>query len=95
MKRGELINKGVAGATTLLFLAAVRPDPTPRAIEWGVVALLMYEGLTWCVRYIREIRLAKKEVHCRKAIERNNQARKEDGQRLDEFWIVWPMKEVS
>ena len=90
MKRGELINKGISAATTLLFLATVRPDPTPRAIEWGVVALLMYVGLTWCVRYVRK-------VHAR------NQRRKEreeydrwlhyNGKKWADTWLYWPIHE--
>ena len=53
-KRGDLINRGIAAAITLVFLMAVRPDPEPTALEWGIVTLLMYEGLRYCIGYVRK-----------------------------------------
>ena len=90
MKRGELINKGAAGAITLLFLAAVRPDPTPNALEWGVVALLMYEGLTWCVRYARLVHARSKRQKARDEYERWLHY---DGKNWAKTWLYWPIHE--
>ena len=88
MKRGELINRGIAAVITLAFMTLVRPDPDPALWEMAMVAIMMYEALRWCVWYIRRIQKKKR-------IELNNFARREDGKRLDAFWIKWPMKEVS
>ena len=47
MKRGELINKGIA-AVTVGFMAVVRPDPMPSMFETALITVLMYEVVRWC-----------------------------------------------
>ena len=88
MKKGELINKGIAGALTLLFLAVVRPDPAPSGISWGIVTLMVYEFLAYSIRYIRREKR-------RQRARRNLKAMKYDGRRWADEWLYWPLKEVS
>lgn len=51
----EWIYKGAAAAVTLLFIAAVRPDPEPSRIESAVIGVLLYEGIRWCIEYCSEV----------------------------------------
>ena len=61
MKRGELINKGIAAASTLAFMAVVRPDPMPSLVEAAFITVLMYEVVRWCVWYARKASRKRKE----------------------------------
>ena len=90
MKRGELMNKGIAASITLAFMLAVRPDPEPSGLEWVVVTLLMYEGLTWCVRYARRVHAQSKRRKIRKEYERWLHY---DGKNWAETWLYWPIHE--
>ena len=85
-KRGELVSKGISGVITVLFLAVVRPDPTPRALEWAVVALLLYEVLNFCITYTR------KEKHKRKAAQYLRVSRA-DMRRWADEQLYWPIHE--
>lgn len=88
MKRGEIIDRGIAAALTATFMALVRPDPEPSLVGVSIVAILLYEGLTCCIRYIRKERR-------RRRIQRNAEAMTYDGSRWADEWLYWPMKEVS
>ena len=89
MKRGEMINRGIAAAITLWFMVLVRPDIEPGKVEAAFIAILMYEGLSFSIRFIRRTRKKNR-------IMRNNALRKEDGKRWAEEKIYWPMyEEVS
>lgn len=88
MRKGGLINKGIAAALTLAFLALVRPEPAPGAFAAGAVALMLYEGLTWCIGYARR---AKR----RDAARRNRRMMQYDARRWAAEWLTWPLKEVS
>lgn len=88
MKRGELINKGIAAAITLGFMTAVRPDAEPTRVEATIVALLMYEGIRFCVEFCRR----KKQ---KKYISLNLKARNEDGKRWADEWITPAIREVN
>ena len=87
MKRGELIERGVAAGITIAFMAFVRPDPEPEL--WGValVTLLMYEFTRICVSRIRR----------RKRTRRTKCATVSLGdiRRWADTRLYWPMKEVS
>lgn len=52
----EWIYRGAAAAVTLLFIAAVRPDPEPSRIEAAFISVLMYEAIRWCLDYCANIR---------------------------------------
>lgn len=58
-----MINRVIAAAITLAFLFAVRPDPEPTALGWGIVALLIYETLAWSIGYVRKVNHRKQEKH--------------------------------
>ena len=90
MTRGELINKGIAAGITLAFILMVRPDPEPSALEWGFVSLLMYEGMTWCVRYARRAHARSKRQKARDEYERWLHY---DGKNWADTWLYWPIHE--
>jgi hypothetical protein len=85
MKREYLI-KGIAAGVTVLFLAAVRPDPTPTPVEWGVVAILMYECLSFSMNYIRKVNHKKKAAQYLR-VSRADMRRWADEQ------LYWPLHE--
>ena len=88
MKRGELINKGIAAASTLAFMAVVRPDPMPSMFETALITVLMYEVVRWCVMYVRKANRKRKEAHY---ITTSLQ----DMKRWADTQLYWPMKEVN
>lgn len=92
MKRGKLIDKGIAAAVTTGFLAAVRPDAEPERWSVALLAILLFEGIRWSAEYIRK---ANAKQRRRQATELNLKAREEDGKRWADEWIRWPIKEVS
>lgn len=63
MKMGELINKGIAAAVTVGFMAVVRPDPMPSLVEAAFITVLMYEAVRWCAWYARKASRKRKEAH--------------------------------
>ena len=87
MKRGELINKGIAAASTLAFMAIVRPDPMPSLFETALITVLMYEAVRWCVWYVRQIRQQKKD-------KRYITLTKRDMRRWADEWITPAIREV-
>ena len=87
MKRGELINKGIAAASTLAFMAVVRPDPMPSMFETALITVLMYEAVRWCVWYVRQIRQQKKD-------KRYITLTKRDMRRWADEWITPAIREV-
>lgn len=88
MKRGELINKGIAAAITLGFMTAVRPDAEPTRVEATIVALLMYEAIRFCLDY-------SKKKQRKRYVTLNLKARDEDGKRWAEEKLYWPIEEVN
>lgn len=87
MKRGELINKGIAGAITVGFMAVVRPDPMPSLVEAAFITVLMYEVVRWCVWYVRQIRRQKRD-------KRYITLTKRDMRRWADEWITPAIREV-
>ena len=85
-----MINKAIATAVTIGFLVAVKPDPAPSALGYGVVAILMYEGIAYCIGYIRKHRKDKYIT-----VPKKEQVNPKDIQRWADTWIRWPMKEVG
>lgn len=86
MKRGELIERGVAAGITIAFMAFVRPDPDPPLAGVALVALLMYEFTRICVGRIRR-RKRTRGTKCA-TVSRG------DIQRLADTRLYWPIKEV-
>ena len=84
-----MINRGIAAGITLAFLVTVRPDPAPSALGYGVVAILMYEGISYCIGYIRKHRKDKYIT-----VPRNDQVDPRDIKRWSETQLNWPMREV-
>ena len=84
-----MINKAIATAVTIGFLVAVKPDPAPSALGYGVVAILMYEGIAYCIGYIRKHRKDKYIT-----VPRNDQVDPRDIKRWSETQLNWPMREV-
>ena len=88
MKRGELINKGISAASTLAFMAVVRPDPIPSMFETALITVLMYEAARWCAWYVRKSSRKRKEAHY---ITTSLQ----DMRRWANEKLYWPMEEVN
>lgn len=87
-----MVNKALAGAATLAFLAVVRPDPAPSMVETALVAVLMYECVRWGIEYVRKINQTQKQ---KRYISLNLKARKEDGERWANEWITPAIREVQ
>lgn len=87
MRKGELINKGIAAAVTIGFMAVVRPDPMPSMAEAALISVLMYEAVRWCVWYVRQIRQQKKD-------KRYITLTKRDMRRWADEWITPAIREV-
>lgn len=87
MKRGELKIRGSAAMLTIGFMALVKPDPNPSMIGIGITAVLMYEGLTFCIDYIRRINQKKKEDHY-------ITVSRQDMKRWADEWITPAIREV-
>ena len=94
-----MINKVLAASITVAFLAAVRPDPVPSAVGYAITAVIIYEGLYYCIKYIRETNKKKHDDHYitlkKFQMKRNARVRKEEGAKLDDLWIYWPLREVE
>lgn len=88
MKRGELINKGIAAAVTVGFMAVVRPDPMPTMFETALITVLMYEVVRWCVWYARKANRKRKE-------DRYITTSLQDMRRWANEKLYWPMEEVN
>ena len=86
MKRGTLIDKGVAGAVTVGFMAVVRPDPIPTMFETALITVLMYEAARWCAWYVRKANRKRKE-------DRYITTSLQDMRRWADTQLYWPMKE--
>ena len=80
-------NKVIAAAGTMLFLALVRTNADPKMWQIGLVAVLMYETLIFCLRYMR---IVQREIRRNKVI----RIREEDARRWAEEWFN-PYREVS
>ena len=88
MKRGELINKGIAAAVTIGFMAVVRPDPMPSLVGTAFITVLLYETVRWAVWYVRKTNKKRKEDHY---ITTSLQ----DMRRWANEKLYWPMEEVN
>lgn len=87
MKRGELINKGIAAMITVGFMAVVRPDPMPSMFETALITMLMYEVVRWCAWYVRQIQKKKND-------NRYITLTKRDMRRWADEWITPAIREV-
>lgn len=88
MKRGELINKGIAAAVTIGFMAVVRPDPMPSLVEAAFITVLLYETVRWGVWYVRKTNRKRKE-------DRYITTSLQDMRRWANEKLYWPMEEVN
>ena len=86
MRKGELINKGIAAAVTVGFMAVVRPDPMPSMFDTALIAVLMYETVRWCTWYVRKANRKRKE-------DRYITTSLQDMRRWADTQLYWPMKE--
>lgn len=87
----EIKARVIAAVITVVFIAAVRPDPNPSL--WGVAltALLIYEAISVSIMQIAKGSRVRKT---RSAIEFNEAVRKREGEILDEM-LFNPYREVS
>ena len=83
-----MINRGIAAGITLAFLVAVRPDTDASRVGIAVTAILLYEGISYCIGYIRKHRKDKYIT-----VPKKEQVNPKDIQRWADTWIRWPMKE--
>jgi hypothetical protein len=88
MKRGELINKGIAAAVTIGFMAVVRPDPMPSLVGTAFITVLLYETVRWGVWYVRKTNKKRKE-------DRYITTSLQDMRRWANEKLYWPMEEVN
>ena len=86
MRKGELINKGIASVSTLAFMAVVRPDPMPSMVETAFITVLMYEVVRWCVWYVRKANRKRKE-------DRYITTSLQDMRRWANERLYWPLQE--
>ena len=84
-----MINRGIAAGITLAFLVTVRPDTDASRVGIAVTAILLYEGISYCIGYIRKHRKDKYIT-----IPRNDQVDPMDIKRWSETQLNWPMREV-
>ena len=88
MKRGELINKGIAAAVTIGFMAVVRPDPMPSLVGTAFITVLLYETVRCGVWYVRKTNKKRKE-------DRYITTSLQDMRRWANEKLYWPMEEVN
>ena len=86
MKRGELINKGIAAAVTIGFMAVVRPDPMPSLVGAAFITVLLYETVRWGVWYVRKTNKKRKE-------DRYITTSLQDMRRWANERLYWPLQE--
>ena len=86
MKRGELINKGIAAASTLAFMAVVRPDPMPSLVGVALVSVLLYEAMVYSIDFVRKSQRKRKERHY-------ITVSRADMKRLANERLYWPLTE--
>ena len=84
-----MVNKLLAAAAAIGFLVAVRPDPAPSAFGYGVTAIVMYEGINYCIGRIRKERKSK-----RNTVSKNERVDPRDIERWWNTRLNWPMREV-
>lgn len=82
-----MINKAIAAALTIGFMWAVRPDAGASKVGIALTAVLIYEGLTYCIGYIRKAR--KKDRYIKSVTISQGDIRRWAGTRL-----YWPIEEV-
>lgn len=87
MRKGELINKGIAAASTLAFMAAVRPDNGASLVGVALISVALYEALTYCIGYVRQIQKKKND-------NRYITLTKRDMRRWADEWITPAIREV-
>lgn len=87
-----MINKVLAAALSIGFLAFVRPDAEPERWSVALLAVLMYEGIRWSLDYIKRMREQEKKE---KQDRRYDAWLEYNGKRWANERIRWPMKEVS
>jgi len=58
-----MINKVIAGASTLAFMAIVRPDKDVSLVGVSLVSVLLYEALIYSIDFIRKNQRKRKERH--------------------------------
>ena len=83
-----MINKVLSAGITLSFLAVVRPDADASRVGIVFAGILLYEGLSWSIGYIRKMHKKDRYIQA-------TTVSKKDIQRWADTWINWPMKEVS
>lgn len=84
------MDKGISAIITIGFMWGVRPDKQPSMVVTAVLSLLMYEGLLYCIRYIRRIKRQKRTTKKTTTVFYSE----EDARRLANEWIKHPLKEV-
>jgi Sec-independent protein secretion pathway component TatC len=83
-----MINKVIAGLSTIGFMAIVQPDDSVSLAGVALTAVLMYEGLTFCVDYVRRINQKKRE-------DRYITVSRQDMKRWADTQLYWPIEEVG
>ena len=81
-----MINKVLAAAITVAFMAVVRPDPDVSKIGIVFAGIIMYEGLEWSIKYIRKAR--KKSRYIKSAT-----ISRQDMKVWADTWLYHPLSE--
>ena len=58
-----MINKVLAGASTLAFIAIVRPDKDVSLVGVALVSVLLYEAMVYSIDFVRKSQRKRKERH--------------------------------
>lgn len=86
MKRGAMLDRGIAAVSTIAFMTFVRPDAEPSRVEVTILAILMYEAIRFCSWYIRR-------VNRRKKTDQYITTSRQDMKRWAAERLDWPMYE--
>ena len=82
-----MVNKALAGASTLAFMAIVRPDKDVSLVGVALVSVLMYEALVYSIDFIRKSQRKRKERHY-------ITVSRADMKRWADTRLYWPVEEV-
>ena len=82
-----MVNKALAGATTLVFMAIVRPDKDVSLVGVALVSVLLYEAISYSIDFVRKNQRKRKERHY-------ITVSRADMKRWADTRLYWPVEEV-
>ena len=83
-----MINNVLAGASTLTFMAIVRPDTDVSLVGVALVSVLLYEAMVYSIDFVRKNQRKRKERHY-------ITVSRADMKRWADTRLYWPVEEVQ